>query len=154
MRKHSLLLFLMAAAVPSTAFASVGLTLNGGAGLLKAGEMELKVAAEVSAFYELAIVRIEPAVVEMALKPARSFAWRPGVKVFVPLAGVYVRGAYGLGNLGGDGGLTQSVILGIGWQRALLNTVGLFFEATGEPQIKPSGGGFVALARAGVMLNL
>ncbi|MGI5864548.1 MAG: hypothetical protein ACOX6T_21210 [Myxococcales bacterium] len=125
---------------PASSFA-VGISLSAGGGYLhpKAPELKdsLKGALELTPFHEVIdILRLEVPV-EMQLKPvANVFAVRPGIKLFFPVVGLYARAGYGLGNINGEGSLTQSGILGLGWQLALLDTVGIFFEGTYEPAFK------------------
>ncbi|HCF58455.1 MAG TPA: hypothetical protein DFS52_10735 [Myxococcales bacterium] len=148
---------------PASSFA-VGISLSAGGGYLhpKAPELKdsLKGALELTPFHEiLDIVRLEVPV-EMQLKPvANIFAVRPGVKVFFPVVGLYARAGYGLGNINGAGDLTHTGIVGIGWQLALLDTVGIFFEGTGEPALTYDktaldGRPMAFMLRVGALLDL
>ena len=148
---------------PASSFA-VGISLSAGGGYLhpKAPELKdsLKAALELAPFHEiLDLVRLEVPV-EMQLKPTQIFAIRPGVKVFFPIVGLYARAGYGLGNIKGTGGVTHSGILGVGWQLALLDTIGVFFEGTYEPMLKydsaviTGGRPQTVMLRIGALLDL
>jgi hypothetical protein len=136
---------------PASSFA-VGVSLSAGGGYVTKAN-EPKAALELAPFHEIGIVRLEVPV-EMQVKPDQLWAVRPGVKVFIPITGLYARLGYGLGNIRGEGDLTHSAILGVGWQLALLDTLGIFVEGTGEPQLSPKTGAFTAMLRLGAMLNL
>lgn len=138
--------------MPASSFA-LGASLSLGGGAILGSEKNLKTAFELSPFYEFAILRLELPV-EYQLKPVSPvISVRPGVKVFLPIVGLYARGGLGFGNLGKEGGVTKSLIVGGGWELALLDTIGVFFEATGEPGLAPAGT-FTLMGRVGAMLNL
>jgi hypothetical protein len=136
---------------PASSFAA-GVSLSAGAGgIFAESDNRLKTALELSPFYEVSILRLEVPI-EMSLKPDTQWAVRPGLKLFIPVAGIYARGGVGFGNLGGDT-KSKSLILGAGWQISLMDTVGVFFEGTGEPPLDSSGS-FTAMLRIGAMVNL
>lgn len=151
--KYLVLSLCLMAALPASSLA-VGLTLSAGAGSSNVqNDAKFRSAFELSPFVEESILRLEVPL-ELQVAPERAFAVRPGIKLFIPVVGIYGRAGYGFGNIGRSGGLVHSVVLGVGWQLSLINTVGFFLEGTGEPQIKPSGGGTTIMFRAGLMLNL
>lgn len=155
MRKLTLLSILSCLtllAVPSTSHAvGISASLGGGALIGGPGGTALKAAVEVSPFYDIAVLRLEIPV-ELTLQPdAGSIAIRPGVKVFIPIVGIYGRAGFGIGGLG-KGATNKHLVLGAGWQLSLLDTVGIFFEGSYEPYLDPSGPKAI-MGRAGAMLN-
>ncbi len=155
---------------PASALADLpGLTLSAGGGLNYPGPggdtVGPKVAVELSPFYEFTVLRLELPI-EYQIHPVTpDLAIRPGVKLFVPVVGFYGRigvGAQNLissftGNGAGVDGVSVVGVLGIGWELDLLDTIGIFFELTGEPQlVVPAGAerGVTGMLRIGAMLNL
>lgn len=143
-------------ALPVTAVYGLGLSISAGVGKTNIGKSDsrFRSAFELSPFIENTVLRFELPL-EAQVSPERAFALRPGIKLFVPVVGLYGRLGYGIGNLGSkDQEVTHSLIFGGGWQLSLLDTVGIFFEGTGEPLLKSNAGGTTLMIRGGVMVNL
>ncbi len=141
--------------LPMTTVYGLGLSISAGIGKANIGKSDahFRSALELSPFIESTLLRFELPF-EAQISPERVFAFRPGVKLFVPVIGLYGRLGYGIGNLGSEGEATHSLIFGGGWQLSLLNTAGIFFEGTGEPRLKPNAGGTTLMIRGGAMVNL
>jgi len=145
------LLRLLAICLPLLAPASAlafGFTLSAGAGYLT-DQQQMKAAAQLTPFHRASIFQFELPI-EFQLVPERQFALGPGLKVFLPDSGAYVRAAYMLGNLGSD--LSQTAVVGVGWQRQFLDTFGFLVEVTGEPRIHP-GNGLALMGRTGLFIS-
>ncbi len=135
--------------LPASSFA-FGLSLSAGGGYLTEGEAHMKGALELTPFFKASILHFELPI-EMQLAPAREFAFGPGLKIFLPDTNAYARASYMLGNLGRE--LTQSAVVGVGYEREFLDSFGFLVEATGEPRIYPAGG-LALMLRAGLFFEL
>lgn len=154
---------------PASALADIpGLTLSAGGGLSYPGPegktIGTRAALELSPFYEFTILRLELPIEYQVHPTTPDLALRPGVKLFVPIVGLYGRVGVGAQNLMSaflDGAGMDDVgvvgIVGVGWELSLLNTVGVFAELTAEPQLRVPAGAdrsIAAMLRIGALLDL
>ena len=146
--------------LPAAARADFGATFSLGGGVLNLNQAngnvparDFRSAGELTPFYQAWIFRFEVGA-ELQISPGQVWAIRPGVKLFLPWA-IYLRAGYGLGNLGGAGALTHSLVLGLGKEFSIVDAFGILLEATGEAQFAPwAGWPLNLMGRVGVFLKI
>jgi hypothetical protein len=142
--------------LPGSARADIGASVSAGVGISDVNHTDVtkpRVAFELAPFFQKWIFRLEIPV-ELQAAPTRYFAVRPGIKIFLPLD-FYGRVGYGLGNIGGEGSVTHSLILGVGKEFSLLDSLGILVEGSGEPQLAPNSGAPTNLMlRAGIFIKI
>ncbi|MFN7130741.1 MAG: hypothetical protein ACK4N5_01585, partial [Myxococcales bacterium] len=119
---------------PASALADIpGFTLSVGGGYTYTPSLKSpKASVELSPFYEFTVLRLELPI-EYTLHPVTpDLALKPGVKLFIPVVGVYARLGVGAQNLissfrgagAGLDGIGVIGVAGVGWELDLLDTIG------------------------------